>query len=164
MKTSLSDRPRGMLRIAGSMALALLAASSLTACGGGLGINYAPVRTHGYVYTESTATQIPVGSSREQVELVLGSPSTTSTISGDTYYYISQAIREDPIMGRSIVDQHVLAVYFDKDHKVERLANYGLKDGKVFDFIQRQTRSGGAEVSLIGQMLQGVGNISPIHN
>lgn len=139
----------------------LFAAVSLTACGT---INYAPVYTHGYVFTEDTLAQIPVGSSREQVELILGSPSTTSSIAGETFYYISQKVREDPIMGRSITDQRVFAVYFDQDHKVARFANYGLKDGKVFDFIQRQTRAGGSEVSLIGQMLEGVGRQNPFDN
>ncbi len=42
-------------------------------------------------------------------------------------------------MPYEVVDQRVIAVYFDKDRKVERLANYGLKDGKMFDFVSRST-------------------------
>ena len=38
-----------------------------------------------------------------------------------------------------MTDQHVLAVYFDKSGKVDRIANYGMKDGKVFDFVSRTT-------------------------
>ncbi len=51
-------------------------------------------------------------------------------------------------MPQKVVDQRVFAVYFDKNRRVERLANYGLKDGKVFDFIGRTTPSGGQELSI----------------
>ena len=47
-----------------------------------------------------------------------------------------------------VVAQSVLAVYFDKNEKVERIANYGLKDGKVFDFISATTPTAGARREL----------------
>jgi outer membrane protein assembly factor BamE (lipoprotein component of BamABCDE complex) len=58
----------------------------------------------------------------------------------------------------------VLAVYFDDKGLVKQIANYGLKDGKVFDFIERKTRTGGADLSLIGQIFKGVGNVNPLGN
>jgi outer membrane protein assembly factor BamE (lipoprotein component of BamABCDE complex) len=113
------------------------------------------------VLSESALEQVPIGSSREQVLLVLGTPSTTSALAGETFYYISQTVETKPIMGRSIVDQRVLAVYFNPDGTVREYANYGLQDGKVFDFISRKTRTGGADVSLIAQLLGAVGGASP---
>jgi len=32
---------------------------------------------------------------------------------------------------------------------VQRLANYGVKDGKVFDFVSRTTPSGGQELNYL---------------
>jgi outer membrane protein assembly factor BamE (lipoprotein component of BamABCDE complex) len=61
-------------------------------------------------------------------------------------------------MPQTVVDQRVIAIYFDKDRKVTRLANYGLKDGKVFDFISQTTPTGGKERSLVGGMLT---NLNP---
>ncbi|WP_237155207.1 outer membrane protein assembly factor BamE [Oryzibacter oryziterrae] len=142
--------------IANALVVTLLAATGLTACG-------TPPIQHGYVMSEDALAQVPVGSSREQVALVLGSPSTTSTVGGEsTYYYISQTIDENPLTGRSITDQKVMAVYFDDKGLVKQIANYGLKDGKVFDFIQRKTRTGGADLNLISQILAGVGNGNPL--
>ena len=57
-------------------------------------------------------------------------------------------------MPQHVVDQRVIAIYFDKERKVTRLANYGLKDGKVFDFISQTTPTGGQERSLLGGMLK----------
>ena len=42
---------------------------------------------------------------------------------------------------------------FDKNRRVERLANYGLKDGKVFDFVSRTTPTSGQELTYIGTIL-----------
>ena len=61
-------------------------------------------------------------------------------------------------MKPKIIEQSVLAVYFDKDGNVERLAHYTLKDGKVFDMISRVTPTGGAELTFLGQLLKGGAN------
>jgi outer membrane protein assembly factor BamE (lipoprotein component of BamABCDE complex) len=60
-------------------------------------------------------------------------------------------------MGESVTDQRVTAVYFDKNLKVERVALYGVQDGKVFDFVSRTTPASGSEQSFIGQMFKGLG-------
>ena len=57
-------------------------------------------------------------------------------------------------MNKKVVDQRVIAVYFDKDRKVRRLAEYGLKDGKIFDFIAATTPTGGADLSLLQRPVQ----------
>ncbi len=62
-------------------------------------------------------------------------------------------------MKPKLVDQRVLAVYFGEDGRVDNIANYGLKDGKVFDFISRTTPTGGKDQNFLGQMLSGAGKI-----
>ncbi len=104
----------------------------------------------GYVLPDGALQQIPLGASQEQVLLVLGTPSTVAAVSGEAFYYISQrAERPVSFMPAKIIDQRVIAVYFDKNRKVQRLAEYGLKDGKVFDFISRTTPTSGADLSLL---------------
>ncbi|HET9717596.1 MAG TPA: outer membrane protein assembly factor BamE [Pseudolabrys sp.] len=112
----------------------------------------------GYVLPEGALEQIPVGATQEQVLIVLGTPSTVATVSGDAFYYISQkAQRSAAFMPHEVVDQRVVAVYFDKDRRVTRLANYGLKDGKIFDFYSQTTPTGGQELSYIRNMFKNVG-------
>src|SRR2546426_5912263 len=94
----------------------------------------------GYIVPEGALEQIPIGASQEQVLIVLGTPSTVATVAGEAFYYISQrAERSVAFMPQEVVDQRVIAVYFDKSRRVERLANYGMKDGKIFDFVSRTT-------------------------
>ena len=89
----------------------------------------------------------------EQVLILMGTPSTVATVSGEVFYYISQrAERRVAFMQQDIVDQRVIAVYFDRNRRVERLANYGVKDGKVFDYVSRTTPTGGEELSMLGNI------------
>jgi outer membrane protein assembly factor BamE (lipoprotein component of BamABCDE complex) len=57
-------------------------------------------------------------------------------------------------MPYEVKDQRVVAVYFDKNRRVERLANYGLKDGKVFDFASQTTPTGGKEFAYLSGVLR----------
>jgi outer membrane protein assembly factor BamE (lipoprotein component of BamABCDE complex) len=104
----------------------------------------------GYILPPGALEQIPIGASQDQVLIVLGTPSTVATLNGEVFYYISQRTsRPVMFMNQQVVDQRVIAVYFDKNRQVMRLANYGLKDGKIFDFISRTTATSGQEMSYL---------------
>lgn len=138
-------------------ALALiLAATSLAGCANGVGGgNSGITRTiqRGYVLSDGALEQVPVGSSQEQVLLVLGTPSTVATVNGQVFYYISQTAKKVAFLKPEITDQKVLAIYFDKNNRVARIAQYGLKDGKVFDFISQTTPTSGDDLSLVQQLI-----------
>jgi outer membrane protein assembly factor BamE (lipoprotein component of BamABCDE complex) len=127
-------------------ALALACGLALAGCGGA----FTETFQRGYVMQQGALEQIPIGASQEQVLIVLGTPSTVATVNGEVFYYISQqAQRSAAFMPQEVVDQRVVAVYFDKDRRVRRLANYGLKDGKVFDFVSQTTPTGGHELTYL---------------
>jgi len=102
----------------------------------------------GYVLADGALEQIPLGAPQEQVLITLGTPSTVATVSGEVFYYISQRAEQKlAFMNQEVTNQRVIAVYFDKQRRVQRLANYGLKDGKVFDFVSRTTPTSGVELN-----------------
>ena len=120
-----------------------------------LGGCFSETYQRGYIVPEGALEQIPIGSTQEQVLIVLGSPSTVATVSGEAFYYISQrAERSIGFMPQRVVDQRVIAVYFDKNRRVERLANYGLKDGRVFDLVSRATPTGGKDVAYLNALFK----------
>ncbi|MEA2818622.1 MAG: hypothetical protein QOJ86_626 [Bradyrhizobium sp.] len=109
----------------------------------------------GYILPPGALEQIPIGASQDQVLIVMGTPSTVATLNGEVFYYISQrAERKAQFMNQQIVDQRVIAVYFDKNRQVVRLANYGLQDGKIFDFISRTTPTSGQELSYLAPLFK----------
>jgi len=120
-----------------------------------LGGCFSETYQRGYIVPEGALEQVPIGSTQEQVLIVLGTPSTVATVSGEAFYYISQrAERAIGFMPQRVVDQRVIAVYFDKNRRVERLANYGLKDGRVFDFVSRATPTGGKDVAYLNALFK----------
>ncbi len=119
------------------------------------GCNTQEVLNQGYIVDEQTIQLVPVGSSREQVLTALGTPSTKATFDNEVFYYISQKrVRPVAFLNPRIVDQRVLAIYFGPDDTVTQIANYGLQNGRLFDFISRTTPTGGKDVSFLGQILQ----------
>jgi outer membrane protein assembly factor BamE (lipoprotein component of BamABCDE complex) len=136
-------------------ALAFLGAAALAMSLGGC-IGYDGDFDRGYVADQRTMDQIKIGATTKPEALTLmGTPSTTSTVGGDAWYYIGQKMqRQLAFMPATMTDQHVIAVYFNKGGKVERIANYGMKDGQVFDFVSRTTPTGGAEPNFLANMFK----------
>lgn len=112
----------------------------------------------GYILDEQALAAVRPGMNAEQVLQTLGSPSTVSTVGNRNWYYISQTSRRPvQFLGETVTSQRVTAVYFTPNLRVERVALYGLQDGRVFDFISRTTPAGGEEASFVGQILRGLG-------
>lgn len=144
--------------------VALLLAGGAAGCSSVSGdLNPRQTFQQGYVVDEQMLQLVPVGSSREQVTLALGTPTTTATFDNETYYYISQtAVRNVAFQNPRVVDRRILAIYFGDDGRVSNIANYGLQDGRVFDFISRTTPTAGSDTSFIQQLVTGVVGGTPI--
>ena len=112
----------------------------------------------GYQIDERTLAQVKIGATTKPQALAdLGTPSTTSTVGGDAWYYVGQKLaRPIAFLAPKVTDQNVLAIYFDKGGKVQRIANYGLKDGEVFDFVSRTTPTGGQEPNFLRNLFANV--------
>lgn len=152
--TNQYSRIKGALLAGATIALGL----GLAGCNTAATLNPSETLSSGYIIDQEALDATPVGSSREQVLLAMGSPSSTATFDNEVFYYISQKrYRAAQFMKPKITDRTILAFYFDKDDKVERIAHYGLHDGKIFDFISRTTPTGGKDQTFIGQVIQGVG-------
>ncbi len=117
---------------------------------------------HGYQVDQAALATVKPGMSPEQVLQILGTPSTVSTVGNKSWYYISQnTTRTVMFLGESVEDQKVIAVYFTPGFKVERVALYGLQDGRVFDFIERTTPTSGQDRAFLSQLFRGLTRYEP---
>jgi outer membrane protein assembly factor BamE (lipoprotein component of BamABCDE complex) len=142
-----------LLALRKSAARALCAMSLAASLGGCIG--YDGDFDRGYQIDEKTYSQVKIGTTtKQEVITLMGTPSTTSTVGGDAWYYIGQKMhRALAFMPVQMEDQNVLAIYFEpKSGKVQRIANYGMKDGQVFDFVSRTTPTGGQEPNFLRNM------------
>ena len=98
-------------------AAALAAAATLSL--GGCGDMFTQVYQRGYIPPEGALEQVPLGATQEQVLIVLGTPSTVATVSGEVFYYISQRAEQKlAFLPQDVTNQRVIAVYFDKNRRV----------------------------------------------
>lgn len=117
--------------------------------------------TRGQKITADQLEQVPTGSSREQVLLALGTPTSTGLADGEVFYYISQTSGRTLAYQRpSVRDRRILAVYLDDNAEVREIAEYGLRDGRVFDYLSRKTRTSGKDLAFVSQVLGGLMNPS----
>lgn len=119
----------------------------------------AQITKHGALFNANDLQQIQPGMSQDQVRLSLGTPSTSATVNeAQAYYYISSTTSQTSFWNPTETDRNVVAVYFTPQGTVERVANYGLKDGKVFDFVSRKTAAPGAkDQNLLYQLFRNLG-------
>jgi outer membrane protein assembly factor BamE (lipoprotein component of BamABCDE complex) len=150
--------PRQVHRCSAIVAFAL-AGTLLAACG-------TTVTRHGHHFQETDVQQVRPGMSHEQVRMALGTPTTTASVgTGNAYYYISNTMSQTAFLTPTEVDRQVVAVYFSPTGSVERVAQYGMKDGKVFDVISRTTPSVNAnDEGLLKQLFRNLGRGGTIFN
>jgi outer membrane protein assembly factor BamE (lipoprotein component of BamABCDE complex) len=150
-QTSMSSRATPeraqMLALAGAALLALL----LTAC-------TETITKHGHQFQDNELQQVTRGMSQDQVRSTLGTPTTTATVgTGQAYYYISSTTGETSFFKPVEKDRKVVAVYFSPLGSVDRVANYGLKDGKVFDYAKQQTPSPARDEGILKKLFRSLG-------
>lgn len=89
----------------------------------------------------------------------LGTPSTTAVLgTGHAFYYISSTQSQSAFFLPEEEDRKVVAVYFTPGGTVDRVANYGLQDGKVFDYVSRTTPApGGKDDGILKQLFRNLG-------
>jgi outer membrane protein assembly factor BamE (lipoprotein component of BamABCDE complex) len=167
-------RPAGQARSRSSLLAAALICAPLAACDsmpalptlsslrGGPIFAGGQTMTHGYIFDDRVLDEIKPGVDVQVVLTKLGQPSSVSTVGNQTFYYTSQTTYQRFLFQQpSVIDQRVFAIYFDKKFKVERLANWGMQDGKVFDFISRTTPASGVEQSFLRQVFNGTTKLNP---
>ena len=110
-------------------------------------------------FHEGDLQQIQPGMSQEQVRMNLGTPSTTAVVGNNqAFYYISSTATQTAFMLPTEQDRQVVAVYFSQAGTVDRVANYGMKDGRVFDYVSRTTPApGGKDVGIVQQLFRNLG-------
>jgi outer membrane protein assembly factor BamE (lipoprotein component of BamABCDE complex) len=140
-----------LARPAGRLWAAAAACVILSACG-------ETITKHGHQFQDNDLQQVSSGMSQDQVRSTLGTPTTTATVgAGSAYYYISSTTGQTSFFKPVEKDRKVLAVYFSPLGSVDRVAQYGLKDGKVFDYVKQQTPTPARDEGILKALFRNLG-------
>ena len=113
---------------------------------------------HGHLFTNVNLQQIQPGMSQDQVRLALGTPDTKGTLSGDVFYYISSTRKTLPMGRPKVIDRKIVAVYFNEQQTVKNVGHYGMKDGRIIDFIDGETPTYGKKLTALEQLFGNIAN------
>ncbi|NUB43233.1 outer membrane protein assembly factor BamE [Fertoebacter nigrum] len=126
-----------------------------------LAVACSPVfRNHGYAPEDTDLAQIEVGrDTRETVAEVVGRPSAAGLLNDEGWYYVQSRYRHYGARAPQEVDRQVVAISFTPEGVVQNVERFGLEQGRVVPLSRRVTETNVRGVSLISQLLGGLGRI-----
>jgi outer membrane protein assembly factor BamE (lipoprotein component of BamABCDE complex) len=145
------DGRRSRLRQGSALCWAAVLGLALTACA-------ETITKHGHHFQENDLRQVSSGMSQDQVRTALGTPTTTATVgAGSAYYYISSTQGQSSFFKPVEKDRKVVAIYFNQLGSVDRVAHYGIKDGKVFDYARQKTPTASRDEGILKALFRNLG-------
>jgi outer membrane protein assembly factor BamE (lipoprotein component of BamABCDE complex) len=97
---------------------------------------------------------------REGVQTLLGTPSSTGTFDSNTWYYISRRTEQFAFFQPKVTDSQVVAIDFDDQGIVRDVHRHGLDDARTIQPVARATPAPGREMSFIEQLIGNVGKFN----
>jgi outer membrane protein assembly factor BamE (lipoprotein component of BamABCDE complex) len=115
----------------------------------------------GYVPDQVAVGSVAIGTDTKiTVAQKLGNPSTQATFGGDVWYYISAREEQEAFFPPVITDRHILAIEFNGQGQVANIRHYGLQDGRIVDYVSRETPTRGKELTIIQQMFNAIPGVT----
>lgn len=119
-------------------------------------------RNHGYLPPEQDLAQITVGqSTRDDVAALVGRPGTSGVLEGSGWYYVQSRWKHYGPREPQEVDRQVLAISFTPEGVVSNIEHWGLERGRAVRLSQRVTTPNVEGLSVIKQLLSGLGKFNP---
>ena len=144
-----------MVNVRSSLPIALAAAIVLAVGTGGC---TARKEVRGNYLTDAQLSTIQVGTTnRQTVMRVLGPPSTEGTFDKQVWYYIGRQTEEWGFLEPEILEQKVVAIYFNDSGVVEHLERYGENDARQVEIVGRETPTSGHKIGFFEQIMGNLG-------
>lgn len=111
-------------------------------------------------HPEVLAQVKPGKSTRDDVQSLLGSPSSTLTYGDETWHYISARSEQVAFFHPKFTDRTVVSLTFDPAGVVKKMLIRGLADGQDIEIVERETPAAGKDLTVLEQLLGNVGRFS----
>jgi outer membrane protein assembly factor BamE (lipoprotein component of BamABCDE complex) len=133
------------------ISLIIALAAALAACG-------ARKEVRGNYLVETQLAEVKVGTTdRDTVLRVLGPPSTQGTFDRQVWYYIGRQTEEWGFLNPNVLDQKVIAVYFNEKGIVENIQRYNHADARSVEVVERETPTSGHKIGFFEQVFSNLG-------
>ncbi len=103
---------------------------------------------------------VPGEASRDDVAILLGSPSSAATFGDEIWYYIAARVETVAFNEPEVIDQQVVAIRFGEDGLVAAIDTYGMDDARAVEIVDRVTPTSGKEITILQQLIGNVGRFA----
>ena len=115
----------------------------------------------GYVPDQEAFNSIVVGEdTRASISEKLGNPSVSATFNDNIWYYISSYDIQTAFFAPRSMERDIVAVEFSETGQVANVSRFGLEDGRIVDYVDRETPVRGRDLTILQQIFNAVpGNV-----
>jgi outer membrane protein assembly factor BamE (lipoprotein component of BamABCDE complex) len=119
------------------------------------------VDNRGYVPDPTALERVKPGrQTRGDVADILGTPSSVTPFTDDTWIYIHRKTSTVAFFEPKVLEQNVVVVDFDDAGLVRDVRRYSLEDGKLIDPVTRKTPAPGKELTFLEQLIGNIGRFA----
>ena len=97
---------------------------------------------------------------KQQVQEILGSPSTVSSFDANVWYYVSKKTATTSFFTPEVLDQQVTVIEFDSTGIVRTIKTYKGEEAKHIRPIDRKTETAGYQTGVLREVFSNFGRIS----
>jgi len=124
----------------------LIGAAGLLACS-------PRIEARGNSLSATKLAQVKPGAhTRQDIQTLLGTPSTIGTFNSQTWYYFSEQTSRVAFFRPDVLERQVVAIHFDKSGVVKEVRRYSKEDGREIDPVGRSTQTPTPSYSLLEQL------------
>lgn len=116
------------------------------------------VANRGQMIDPEKIASVKVGlSTREDVAMILGSPTQVSTFNENTWYYFGRTTKQYSFLTPEVVEQKAVVVSFNDGGTVTDIHEQDPQMAKVVEPVSRRTPTHGRETTVIEQVVGNLG-------
>lgn len=98
--------------------------------------------------------------SKQQVQELLGSPSTIPSFDSNTWYYVSKKTATTSFFTPTVLDQQITVITFNPSGIVSDIKTYKGEEAKNIKPVDRQTETTGYESGVLREVFSNFGRMS----
>ncbi len=118
------------------------------------------VRISGHLFDQRELMALEKAKTKQDLEFVLGSPTSVSSFGPETWYYITCKKESFAFFKEKILEQIIYAVTFDENGKIEAVVKYTEKDMKNHEVSSEMTIVRGNDTSVAQRFFKNAGRFN----
>lgn len=113
--------------------------------------------TSGHLFEKQELAKLHQAKTKEDVEEILGSPSSVSSFGIETWFYITSKKEQVAFFKSKIIEQNIVEISFNKDNSINTVMYYNENNAKEIKLIEEFTVSKGTDTSTMQKFFYNVG-------